>query len=917
MTFRPSDDVLEEMKDNPQSVNFVSTSDEYDYSNASLIENGERQGDFQQPNVPEIQTGNTFAEASEVGSVSIEYPSEEVKAPNLSDLLQQSESQLGEEVWLVDNNVIMDDVQSVADTGTESQSVFQENLPLNKDNGENSQNWIIDESSTTDDEVYEWISDYDRSEIVSKIPGSIHWKLDLLVDERWYLFVVRYKKISHLLFRWWLLFISSVIGVVLWVFSQVESWKFIVEKTFNESLIQNKSLRRENTSDRILLPLIESWVDMEVLVPYGFVSLNKEMLQSKSNLIKYRWFILPQFVYIDYSSDEIISNSDFVDGKVTREDLEVLLKYLVINDSLVSKIKNMENVTDSLWNWYVFEWWSLIDWFNLGCLNNKKVSDYICDKFIWNFYEFWKYYDLSSYAWELYSLVKNLYILGKDVEPVCWMIIDYTLRSWVINSDELSYSMDYCLYEEKDYYKKIVNFIRLENSLWQSEVSNEVFDDPDLNGYKLLSSWQSVYRVLHGWTINEDYIKSYLNFVQSLLIKDKGTNRYLLPLYKDLLYIFNNDELYQVVIKNPKFSSDLKVMIEQINNGNPLYGYPSLISQLTTPNIIKSDIDYSNEEIEESSIEDILSQYYYMNDRLKIRKYEILSDENVKLQVELFDNKILSVTNWESLKCTLNLYRNGNVLYVSNIKIAQQAKLSDILNIYLSNWNVSFYALLTYIDEQVWMWYEDPKLIQEEIWLCDQLREWWEFDIYSCDNSSISLYKWEIEYNFELNDGVLVSFDVSDPEIDSLIKEKFTTVMTSRDNTSALIKMIVDFQKEESLDQSIGKKLDIIDQFRIHFKLVPDDVKTIPWEDDVFLVDFALWEFYFQAHYDLESHMLTNISYVQCNKVLEIRKLTIELTAENDDKLMEIINNPRVFFAQVNPSAYKKYQRLCDDDANK
>jgi hypothetical protein len=119
----------------------------------------------------------------------------------------------------------------------------------------------------------------------------------------------------------------------------------------------------------------------------------------------------------------------------------------------------------------------------------------------------------------------------------------------------------------------------------------------------------------------------------------------LLPLYKDLLYIFNNDELYQVVIKNPKFSSDLKVMIEQINNGNPLYGYPSLISQLTTPNIIKSDIDYSNEEIEESSIEDILSQYYYMNDRLKIRKYEILSDENVKLQVELFDNKILSVTN--------------------------------------------------------------------------------------------------------------------------------------------------------------------------------------------------------------------------------------------------------------------------------
>ena len=49
--------------------------------------------------------------------------------------------------------------------------------------------------------------------------------------------------------------------------------------------------------------------------------------------------------------------------------------------------------------------------------------------------------------------------------------------------------------------------------------------------------------------MNEGYIKSYLAFVQALLDRDKGTGRYLHPIYKDLLYVFNMDELYQKLMK--------------------------------------------------------------------------------------------------------------------------------------------------------------------------------------------------------------------------------------------------------------------------------------------------------------------------------------------------------------------------------
>jgi hypothetical protein len=44
---------------------------------------------------------------------------------------------------------------------------------------------------------------------------------------------------------------------------------------------------------------------------------------------------------------------------------------------------------------------------------------------------------------------------------------------------------------------------------------------------------------------------------------------------------------------------------------------------------------------------------------------------------------------------------------------------------------------------------------------------------------------------------------------------------------------------------------------------------------------------------------------------LEIRQLTIEISSENEPQLIEILNNPKVFFARVNPAAYKKYQKTC------
>jgi len=68
----------------------------------------------------------------------------------------------------------------------------------------------------------------------------------------------------------------------------------------------------------------------------------------------------------------------------------------------------------------------------------------------------------------------------------------------------------------------------------------------------------------------------------------------------------------------------------------------------------------------------------------------------------------------------------------------------------------------------------------------------------------------------------LDSFTISDNDIDEMIKEMLDSVMIIKDNTPTIIKSIVDFEIESTTEDNIEKKVQIVDQFRIHFKTIPN-----------------------------------------------------------------------------------------------
>ncbi len=153
------------------------------------------------------------------------------------------------------------------------------------------------------------------------------------------------------------------------------------------------------------------------------------------------------------------------------------------------------------------------------------------------------------------------------------------------------------------------------------------------------------------------------------------------------------DELYEKLLKKNMLSSEIKSKIDLINNGNFLLKNESLLSQLTTPNIIVSDGQFTGSAAADRTIEDIFSQYYLMRDRLTIRNVTKVSDGKLRVQSEIFSDKIYSATAGESLKATVYLYRRDDVLYVEKINIGNQPIFSDILNENVKSLT-TFYAML-------------------------------------------------------------------------------------------------------------------------------------------------------------------------------------------------------------------------------
>jgi len=379
MTFRPSDDVLEELAD---SQNSQTRTYNNGYDNA--YDEASNQWIWQQ-NFSDWWIDNYESVWEAWTSPIVDLPVEEVKVPDLSEILKQQwekglEGENLESPNVINNVSWNNDMTKVSNDKNEEKDYkieIQRDEPKNSDIQEinSTQNVKNDEQNPWDD----W---------------STGWPLSFLMDEQWNDAVKKYKVLHRILFKWGLFVCVTIVWICLWMFLHTNFANLAVSKLVREDSILDKVKWNDYTVDKVVYDYEGSWWNFEVIIPFGSVFIDWEIMQSKSNLMSYKWVILPQLIAMNKDASDFISLSDFGNGLSSRKDLESLLGHIITDDLIWTKTKELPNPYDSLWVGNKFDKKSFIDWFSLWCLEKRKVSNYLCDSFVSIFYKYGKYYDL-------------------------------------------------------------------------------------------------------------------------------------------------------------------------------------------------------------------------------------------------------------------------------------------------------------------------------------------------------------------------------------------------------------------------------------------------------------------------------------------------------------------------------------------
>jgi hypothetical protein len=66
---------------------------------------------------------------------------------------------------------------------------------------------------------------------------------------------------------------------------------------------------------------------------------------------------------------------------------------------------------------------------------------------------------------------------------------------------------------------------------------------------------------------------------------------------------------------------------------------------LTTSGIVQVNTNIIGTKVEQKSLDELFAQYYSMTDRLKVRGVKQISEDQLRVQTELFTDKIMSASN--------------------------------------------------------------------------------------------------------------------------------------------------------------------------------------------------------------------------------------------------------------------------------
>jgi hypothetical protein len=604
------------------------------------------------------------------------------------------------------------------------------------------------------------------------------------------------------------------------------------------------------------------------------------------------------------SSKTLFDKEKFQQGGTNSGDLVKLIEELIMKPNAISVSPLSNNPKLMIQE-------GIIQDFNLSCISKKKLTNSICDKFVERFYTYGMLYNIQSYPQDLAKLM-NYTKQQRSEQQLCTLLYEDALYQKA-TSEEISTLISQCPTEAIQNYRKLSNFITIEQEIAKGIISKNVYNDKELNSYKLLSAQQILYKNYLAGNINKGYLTSYLDFVQELINKNNGEKRYLDPIYIDILYRVNNNLFLNKLEGNDNTNltkTEINQIVNQINlinKGNSALGIKGVEKQITTPDLIQYR-EIGEVETTVTTIQELLQTILSLTNRLKVQQYRILEgDENIYIQTEILGEKIQEIIG-TSLKAKITLFRERDFLLIQSIELINQPELNEFLKTYLTNNKLTLPQLFTIIDENIEFYAQKV----EKIDFCTYIRNTIGgiANIISCDDGLVDAFKDGVNYTFTIENNSFQDIQISDKQKEATIKQALENQIINESNIADTIIYILNIVEEKE-EQYIQEKIIITERMKKYLNTTPEIQEV---SDTQFTVTFRLGEFTLRGNYDLASHTITRIFYVinpgETEETLLIRDLSLTLNDQYQEDLNYIKNNPQTYFRQFNTAAFEKYEKM-------
>jgi len=662
----------------------------------------------------------------------------------------------------------------------------------------------------------------------------------------------------------------------------------------------NKQLKQNIENEGVQVEIIE-W----------YVSNTGGYIESSNNLARYKWYILPRFFYIQKTVPlqdiAYFSKSDYE----TRE-----LDYFIQN-VLLAKVETNQRQEA---NTQLPIKGTIIETFDLGCMFKNKFFQAICNQHIEEFLDSFFVYGINrDYEW--LKTVFDIIIDDEYKTLLCENMDKYIIYSNDTNA-KIEELVARCSTQSVTKFKKLASFIEVQKELDSKQISKSIYNDSEINAYKLLSVQQSIYKDIINNRINTTNILQYLDFLKELLAADK-----IDAFYKDLSYRFDNKYILprienpdNPIAKNRK--SDADEIIKQItivNNGSELLGFKWLAYQIKNHGLLP--VQVQNQAQTTSSKDEItllLNHFSY----LKVKETIFSGEDHGPVDILVNGDLIIDDTKEYGKQLKLNtallLRYQQNGFVVKKIKIENQNTLNAVMKEVLSKAEYSLGEMYEYVAQNL-AFYDKASQTDTTDLFCNQIKNKVMADpniqVNTCTTSNLSVTKSDedttIKYVIEFANYAITSISISDQEIQTAINEKLKNISTNEVNFTDIIGDIICYKKPQvSTTEWTDNAIIITEKIKNYLGITIDDIAE---KSGRILIAFSVWRIKFIGNYNMTKNIIYPIYFkdVLLNNVpAKIMNFSLSLDDASKTDIYKFISSPSDYIKTISPESYLLYDKF-------